>query len=183
MTLKNSLYTIGIIMIMLVGAVLIYSGFQYALGAIDDEQRRTTESNAVKPIELFVATTTAATSTPFSIAGAKKVTFTFSNGELGGNFLVQVSPTDWQVTGGISSQGDDGLNANFIDFNQLVDNVTNDNSETITRVGFLTTVVATSTYSMDLTKGVYRSARCTLNVVDGSGGNAASSTCMVLIEY
>lgn len=131
----------------------------------------------------FIATTTSATSTNTSmgnslnIANADKVTMYFQRGDTTGTGNTGTSTFSVQV-----SQD----NSNWITLNMLIDNVTNSNSQTLTRVGSSIlsasanygTATATKAYSLDLTSGVYKYLRCI--VVEGTDGE---HTCKALIQY
>lgn len=108
----------------------------------------------------------AAPNTTFPIAGAKKVTFIFTRSDhSSGNHVFDVD---------VSLDG-----TTFVDFNKLVDNVANTNSQQLTRVASSTLSSATSkVYSMDLQHDVYQEAKVTATrTTDGS------ATVKVIIEY
>jgi len=122
-------------------------------------------------ITFFSATTTNATSTTASInayiQGAKRATLYFSRGDTTGtgnsgstSFSVEVSRTN--------STSD----ADWIDYNKLIDNVTNTNSQTLTRVGSASlSGTSTKMYSLDLENDNLSFIRCIS--VETTDGNAS----------
>ena len=136
---------------------------------------------------VLLSTTTDATSTPVYVLGAKKITWVFGQGSDGAaasltTFFVEVSLTDPEVTNGIAQQGSTGLNQDFIVYNRLIDNVTNSISQDLTRVGEITSAIATSTFTMDLSQDAYKYVRCIAAVQTIDSGNA-SSTCGAIIHW
>jgi hypothetical protein len=131
-------------------------------------------------ITLLNATSTTATSTGAvsaqNIENAKRVTFEFSRGDTTGTgnsgssiFSVEVSDTSSVAT-----------DTPWVDFNMLVDNVTNTNSQQLTRVSEVTLPAGTSTkyYPMDLTSGNYKYVRCIVEeLTDGN------HTCKMRASY
>lgn len=122
---------------------------------------------------LFSATTTQATSTPISIAGAERVEIYFkrlgaSNSVATSTFNVQVSPngTDWY------------------DYNKLVSNVTNTNGQMPTRVASVTIVGATSTtiVAMDLQFDAFRQMRCVATQASTTLESTDGSTCEASVK-
>jgi hypothetical protein len=116
---------------------------------------------------LFSATTTNATSTIVSVAGAKSATFFFvtaGTSTATAQFSVQVSHN----------------NSDWVTYNKLVDNVANTNGQMLTRVASATLTGATAkTYSMDLNGEAYFLTRC---VSAGPTGGYATATCAVIIN-
>ena len=137
-------------------------------------------------ITFFSATTTSATSTtaisPVNLTGVKKATFYFQRGDTTGvgnngtsTFSVQISNT-----GNLTPESE------WITYNKLIDNVTNSNSQNLTRVASaafasstnLNNATGTKAYSMDLTSDVIHYVRCiVVEVVDGE------HTCKARVEY
>jgi len=142
-------------------------------------------SGTFEVYDFFNATTTSATSTNVSnggylnVTGAKKVTFYFGRTGYLGNagtstFTVQTALTN------------SGTSTDWITYNKLIDNVTNSNSGTLTRVGSVSLSgsanigVATGTkmYSMDLTTDSMYLVRCNVwEVVDGE------HYCSAMVEW
>lgn len=114
---------------------------------------------------LLSGVTATTTSKAISILGAKRITLmlTRANHTSGTSaFKVQVSL--------------DG--ATFVDLNKLIDNVTNTNAQTLTRVLTKTLSSATSdTVSVDMDGNIYKEMRVVGTIT--TDGNA---TCKVLIE-
>jgi len=124
------------------------------------------------------ATTTNATSTPsLDAENAKKITFFFQRGDTTGQgntgtttFSVQVSNDD----------------SNWITYNKLIDNLTNSNSQQLTRVASAILSAAanynnatgTKTYSMDMENDTFKYLRCVaFEQTDGE------HTCKARIQY
>ena len=147
-----------------------------------------------KNVDLFVATTTNATSSPISIIGAKSITLFFSasatSTDFGSReFHVQTSEvfnddTAILQTGEVAQE--------FIRFNKLIRNLTNTNGQQLTRVGTITLSVnagalgapnaATTTLSMDLEHDSYLRLSCSA-VEIASTSEDVSGTCRALIKY
>ena len=124
---------------------------------------------------MVTATTTQATTTSVSIAGAKKVQayFKYTNptgtGFATSTFSIEVSPD-----GGTS----------WYDFNKLISNVSNTNAQMITRVDSLTASATTSaTYAMDLVSDTFDEARCIVTFASTTITALDSSTCELSVEY
>lgn len=156
--------TITIPLVALIGFIL--GAFALVSFAANYPNPYPTGSN--DPVALITATTTTATSTAKAITGADSATFFFTRGDVDGNsgssiFSVQVSYDS----------------TNWITYNKLIDNVTNTNAQTLTRVSSTTmTGTSTKTYSMDLDGEGYRFMRCVVNeVTDGA------HTCNALINF
>ena len=121
---------------------------------------------------LLNATTTTATSTAIDITGAKKVSWMFyRNAHSTGNTVFTI-----KVTNDLNATS---TNAKlWTTYNKLITNVTNSNSQTLTRVGSITTSdFGTTTAVMDLDFDSYRGALCTVAIT--TDGN---STCEVIVE-
>lgn len=130
----------------------------------------------VKVVDLFAATTTGATSTPTRIAGAKKVSLVFTNDPsgVGGNYTFLAFVTGNSTTTNATNDG------NYIQFNKLVDNVTNSNSQNLTRVASATNLATSSKiYSLDLANDTVTYLKCAAYEIT-NGGNAS---CKAVIEY
>lgn len=114
---------------------------------------------------LLSGVTATTTSKAISILGAKRITLmlTRANHTSGTSaFKVQVSLDE----------------ATFVDLNKLIDNVTNTNAQTLTRVLTKTLSSATSdTVSVDMDGNIYKEMRVVGTIT--TDGNA---TCKVLIE-
>lgn len=131
-----------------------------------------TQTNIQGRFDLFVATTTNATSTPKVITGAKKVTLFVSRGDTtgtgnGGSEIMQIQVKD-------SGSGD------WVTFNKLIDNVANTNAQTLTRVTNMSLAAGTSTktYTMDLGYDAFDQIRCVrVETTDGEG------TCSALVQW
>jgi len=174
--MKKILISFLIVVVLGVVAVQLYTWAQA------DARGVVVEPNVVDIQVAFSATTTSATSSPINIKGAKRVTWEFSSNDLGADFSVQVMVGDPDVDSGVAQQGDAENNQDFVTYNKLIDNVTNTNSQQLTRVGVVSTVNGTSTYSMDLENDLFSNARCIAGV---SGGKfeESSTTCKALIEF
>lgn len=122
-----------------------------------------------------VATTTTATSTNitpyfttsgkydqgyFVVAGAKKISMYFGRGDTTGQGNAGSSLFKIQVSA-------DG--STWVDYNKLIDNVTNTNSQTLTRVASKTISAATSTVqvSLDPTDSIYAVRCVVVETTDG----------------
>lgn len=108
-------------------------------------------------IKLLDAVTATTTSSEFSLEGAKRVSFQFTraNHSSGSSaFAVTVSI--------------DGIN--YVTYNKLVDNVTNTNAQTLTRVASVSLASNTSkVYSMDLQHDYFKYAKVTVTeTTDGT---------------
>lgn len=115
------------------------------------------------------AQSASATSTGVRVGGAEAITFLFhSDGPNGEG----VGTTTFSVEGSV-----DGTN--FYDYNMLISNATNANSEQLTRVATVELTGTTSAlYYMDLTKTPFQSVRC-ITVEAGT----TIATCDAHIQY
>lgn len=129
--------------------IAIVLGFQFTK---DKPSLKGLVTDTAFPVYTFLnATTTSATSTnatnnsvvgSVKIKGASKVTFAFSRGDTTGTGNSGSSSFNVAVS-------EDGTN--WIGYNKLIDNVTNTNSQTLTRVGTVSlSGTSTKFYSMDL---------------------------------
>lgn len=172
--------SIGIIALIFVG--FLVSLFSPAFGAVSNDTASQAVNGRFKSYEFFasttapttVATTTSATSTDiipffdtngrydagyFVVAGAKKISVFFGRGGLtnpnAGStvYKVQVSP--------------DGVT--WVDYNKLIDNVTNTNAQTLTRVASKSISAATSTLqvAIDPNDSVYAIRCIAVETTDG----------------
>jgi len=174
----------GFITILLIIIVLELGFIAYSLGqpkTINEEvsvggylERGYYPGGSYKVETFLNATTTTSTSTNPSaifVAGAKKITWYFSRGD-----------TTGQGNSGSSTFGvevsEDGTN--WVWYNKLVDNVTNSNSQDITRVNVSSALAGTTTemYSMDTANDAIKYIRC--GVVEATDGE---HTCKALISY
>ena len=108
-------------------------------------------------LKLLDAVTVTTTTDEFSLEGAKRVSFQFTRSNHGSGssaFSVTVSL--------------DGVN--YVTYNKLIDNVTNTNAQTLTRVASVSLASNTSkVYSMDLTQDYYKYAKVTVTeTTDGT---------------
>lgn len=140
-----------------------------ALGAFST--KGASEQGTFRLYTALAATTTTASSTPINIAGAKKVTLFFSRGDTTGQGNSGSSAFSVTVS------GDD---SNYVQYNKLIDNVTNTNAQTLTRVGSVSLAAGTSTktYSMDLDRDGFIGMKC--GVIETTDGE---HTCKVLVQY
>lgn len=164
------------LIILICAAVILGSWFfsNKAIGSVSFEVP-TQKGETYRNYSFFSATTTTATSTNttdgvggyFPIAGAERVTLYFSRAWNGGNagtstFSIEVSP--------------DGTN--WYDYNKLISNSTNTNAQTLTRVGSVAIVAATSTTvaSLDLENDTFFAIRCiVIEETDGAHTCSASA--------
>ena len=121
---------------------------------------------------MLSATTTQATSTPVAVAGATKVEVYFtrlgaSNSVATSTFEIEVSPD----------------NVNWYNYNKLISNVTNSNSQTLTRVASVSIVGATSTtvVALDLQHDTFRNIRCVATQASTTLETTDGSTCAVSV--
>lgn len=115
---------------------------------------------------LLNATTTTATSEAIDIEGASKVTLFLQDTSLN----MGTSTYTFQVSV-------DGTN--FVTYNRLIDNVTNTNSQNLTRVATkVFTSAGTAIYDMDIEQSAYKSLKV-INTIEGN----ATSTVKSLIQY
>jgi len=176
------------ITISLIAVAFISFGFVYILGILDKEkdvEKVGTTYVANQPAGTVVdwtflnATTTTATSSSKMVKGAKRISFYFQRGGL---VEANVGSTTFQVeiSNNSTATKDDGSTLNWVVYNRLIDNVTNANSEQLTRVGSVTIEAATSTkiYSMDLETDIIGSVR--VGVTEATDGE---HTVKALISY
>ena len=163
-------------------AILLFVCFLFS----DKEAENNTDKLGAYSSEVVFlnATTTTATSTnqfsPTIIESAEKITFFFQRGDTTGQGNTGTSTFSVQIAQKNDSESD------WITYNRLIDNVTNTNSQTLTRVGSVIlsasgdygTATATKAYSMDLSQDVYKYARCVVN--EGTDGE---HTCKAIIKY
>lgn len=173
---------ISIGLIAVVAVVFMVALFRPVFGAVSNETSSQAINGRFKTYEFFasttapttVATTTTATSTDiipffdtngkydagyFVVAGAKKISVFFGRGgatnpNLGSTvYKIQVSP--------------DG--STWVDYNKLIDNVTNTNAQTLTRVASKSISAATSTIqvAIDPTDSVYAIRCIVVETTDG----------------
>jgi hypothetical protein len=116
----------------------------------------------ITALEAVTATTTSAA---IKVRYAKKVTLMFKRADH------SAGSTAFTVTGSLDGE-------TFITLNNLVDNVTNNNSQTLTRVGSVTLSADTSkVYALDLDKFGFKEIKVTATeTTDGT------HTALVLIE-
>lgn len=137
-----------------------------------DEQTAISTYESYAHYTVANATTTQATSTDLSIAGAKKVQAYFAyndgSGTATSTFSIEVSPnggTDWY------------------DFNKLVSNVTNTNSQELTRVGSDQMVGTSSAmYALDLQHDTFDRVRCIVEFASTTVTTTDNATCEITIE-
>ncbi len=108
-------------------------------------------------LKLLAAVTATTTSDIFSLEGVKKATFQFirANHSAGSSaFALEVSQ--------------DGIN--WVTYNKLIDNVTNTNAQTLTRVASASLAAnGSKVYSMDLDHDAYKWGRLTVTeTTDGT---------------
>mgnify|MGYP001598956387 FL=1 len=133
-------------------------------------------SGSIKVVDLFTGTTTPATSTPVRISGAKKVTLVFTNDPAG----VGGSATFLAFVTGNSTSTNQMVDGAYIQFNKLVDNVTNSISQNLTRVASDSGLATSSKiYSLDLEHETLTHLKCAVYETT-NGGNYS---CKAIIEY
>ena len=140
--------------------IAIILGFKLVSKTDSPIKEKTLRGVYSNSITFLNATTTNATSTTASInasvQGARKATFYFQRGDTTGQgntgsslFHIEVSRTN-------SSSNND-----WIDYNKLVDNVTNTNGQNLTRVGSASlSASSTKIYSLDLQHDNIQFVRC-----------------------
>lgn len=163
----------------IIGAVIIAIGVFVFIQTQKEKpiETKTNLGSVNNVITFFSATTTNATSTTANInayiEGAKRATFYFKRGDTTGTgnsgsslFKVEVARTN--------STSD----ADWVVYNKLIDNVTNANTQNLTRVGSASlSGTSTKIYSMDLTNDNISFVRC-VNVETTDG----EATCVASIE-
>lgn len=172
MKLKQIMSTVGI------GIIILFTTLYFLPNEKSQIQETKKFGSVNNSITFFSATTTNATSTTANInayiQGAKRATFYFQRGDTTGqgnsgstSFSVEVSRTN--------STSD----ADWIDYNKLIDNVTNANSQNLTRVGSASlSGTSTKIYSMDLEHDNINFVRCiAVETTDGE------HTCRLETEF
>lgn len=167
---KENIAILFVALIAILGAVT-YSG----AATIDSETGLDPAWEHFYHFGMTSATTTQATTTSVSIAGAKKVQAYFKyvnptgTGFATSTFAIEVSPnggTDWY------------------DFNKLISNVSNTNAQMITRVDSVTMSATTSAmYALDLTSDTFDDARCVVTFASTTITALDNSTCELSVEY
>jgi len=179
-TMIEKLKLTGIMATMFLVAFLLYQVTSIAYGAISN-RISTNNPRELQNYTFFSATTTTATSTNlsagggfFTVAGAKKVTYYFTHG---GAATTSIATSTFSVQ--VSS---DGLT--WVNFNKLVDNVTNSISQNLTRVSSVAIEGATSTkiYAMDLAYDTFYATRC-VSLEGGAEGTQGEATCTATAEF
>lgn len=147
---------------------------------IDFFANATTSDHGFSPTTYgYNATSSSATSTDsgtyVDITGAKRATAYFSRTGIYQN----EGTSTFHLEVGQRAVGGDANDLFWIDYNMLIDNVTNANTAQLTRV-FSSALTGTSTkmYPMDLTSGLVRYVRC--NVVETTDGQ---HSCRLLLQY
>jgi len=164
---------VGIAVVLFALLVVFAHSARFATAAvIDSETGLSTNWSHFYHYEMTSATTTQATSTAVSIAGAEKVQAYFNyndgSGTATSTFYIEVSPNgiDWY------------------DFNKLISNVANANSQTVTRVASLQAVGTTSAmYALDLESDTFDQARCIVTFASTTITAADNSTCELSVEF
>lgn len=152
--------------------------------SLGGERDRTKIAENVFQVELLSATTSrAATSGPFLLGGAKRATLFFAEGG-----AVSGSSTDFSIWVGGVRPGDaglastDNLGDHVVQYNKLISNVTNTNSQQLTRIGSVNVAGnATTTVSMDLTIDIFSFLVCVASS-SASAGNPSNVYCSVIVE-
>ena len=134
----------------------------------------------------YNATSSSATSTDsgtyIDITGAKRATAYFSRTGIYQNegtstFHLEVGQR--AVGEGASAAATTENNLFWVDYNMLIDKVTNANTAQLTRVAMVSlTGTSTKMYPLDLTSGLVRYVRC--NVVETTDGE---HSCRLLVQY
>lgn len=167
MTLTNKLINAGFALALF---VLLFTVVE-AANVLDKRTGLSDDSEIYRHYTVLSAVTTDSTSDALSIAGAKKVQayFLYNDG-LGtatSTFSIEVSPngTDWY------------------DYNKLISNVANTNSQTITRVATDEMVgTTTAMYSLDLVSDVFDQVRCVVAFASTTVTALDDATCELSIE-
>lgn len=167
---KTKLFTGSIAVLLFAMLVGVFTSTHF-LGAETSTtpENKTTLSQHFDTLTSFSATTSQATSTGYEIWGVKRVTayFTRNDGNAASTatstFSIEVSP--------------DGTT--WYDYNKLISNVTNTNSQDLTRVASVQIVGATSTtmVAVDLENDVFHSIRCIANFASTTIVSTDSNTC------
>ena len=178
-------------MLLLVAGVYGFAQYQMnkALAAVVIDSGIRITPNIVKEIDLLTSTSTAATSSPTSILGAKKVTIVaVINGRIGTTTGKQ---SVLSITGsGIASSTDvifdqDATTTGdtYFPINKLIDNLTNSNSQTLTRVRFKSLAASSTMLSIDLEYDVIEKIRCHVSNINVIGDTGQGVTCRAIIQY
>lgn len=147
---------------------------------IDFFANATTSDHGFSPTTYgYNATSSSATSTDsgtyVDITGAKRATAYFSRTGIYQN----EGTSTFHLEVGQRAVGGDANDLFWIDYNMLIDNVTNANTTQLTRVAMVSlTGTSTKMYPMDLTSGLVRYVRC--NVVETTDGQ---HSCRLLLQY
>lgn len=147
---------------------------------IDFFANATTSDHGFSPTTYgYNATSSSATSTDsgtyVDITGAKRATAYFSRTGIYQN----EGTSTFHLEVGQRAVGGDANDLFWIDYNMLIDNVTNANTAQLTRVAMVSlTGTSTKMYPMDLTSGLVRYVRC--NVVETTDGQ---HSCRLLLQY
>lgn len=162
-TINNILKTLSAIAFVLILAIVLTGNAMAAVRTNGVSEA----AGTYKLVSAISATSTSATSTDIIIAGAKKVSVFMNRNISAANatstfsFLVSV----------------DGVN--YVSYNKMIDNVTNTNAQTLTRVASKQLVGTTSAMlSFDLEDDTFLTAKC-VGVLAGTG----SSSCAFLVQY
>ncbi len=164
--------TYKIIAISLISIIALVGAFQFFLGHPDTAVAafRTSgvqESGTYHLFSAITATSSSATSSEISIAGASKISV----------FMNRPTSTSSATSTFSVLVTLDG--SNYIAYNKLIDNVTNTNAQTLTRVASKVLVGTTSAMlSFDLTSDTFLGMKC-VAVIAATGTQA----CSVLVEY
>ena len=151
---------------------LLLGSFVYA--NTRDVREPTQASGNYSHWTLVAETESSATSSILDIKGAKKVEFYFIRN--GDSTSVATSTFEVEVT-------PDGTN--WYDYNKLISNTTNSNSQELTRIETTTIIGATSTtiVAMDLEHDVFRGVRCLASFTATSTEETDSNLCKASVEF
>lgn len=133
--------------------------------------------NLVKDVTILDAVTATTTSSAIDIRGAKRVTLFLDQDFVGGSALF--STTTFAVT--VSTD-----KTTFVTFNKLIDNLTNSNSQDLTRVASKVVDDATDKIlSMDLENDVFTQFKvtATTDMAAGTAIGSTTATVKALIEF
>ena len=148
--------------------ILVMSGCSNSLGGASD--------TVIKKTTVLDAVTSTTTSSAIDIEGAKRVTLFLDQDFVGGTNLF--STTTFAVTVSIDD-------TTYITYNKLIDNLTNSNSQNLTRVASKVVDDATDyILSMDLENDLFSSFKVSATTAMAEGTKLASTTVTVkaLIE-
>lgn len=129
--------------------------------------------NSQKNITLLNASTASTTSSAIDVRGAKKISF----------YIADNVPTPGKATSvvGIMASVD---GTNYVNYNKLIDNVTNTNGQTLTRVETKSfSATGTAMLSMDLTSDTFYFIKASTTQIYGTGGAFGGVTVKTLVEY